>query len=195
MKYNLSEVVELIKDRRSIRPELYSDRKVHKEIVASVLNSAIWAPTHGMNQPWRFKVFMGDGLKRLGEVLPGMYRDLTPSAKYKPEKEEKLRKRCEQVSVITALVVQKDLSGRIPVQEEVAAMGCAVQNMMLHCTAYGLGSFWSSPKFVYSSEMAEFLDLEEGQQCVGLFYMGYPNADWPTSHRRPIEYVTEWIES
>jgi hypothetical protein len=30
-------------------------------------------------------------------------------------------------------------------------------------------------------------------KCLGLLYMGYPESDWPKSHRKPLEYVSEWI--
>ena len=70
MKYNLSEITEVIKNRRSIAPEKFSSRQVHREQIELLLNNAIWAPSHGMTQPWRFKVFMGDGRKRIAEFLP-----------------------------------------------------------------------------------------------------------------------------
>ena len=60
MRHNLSETTELLRDRRSISPERYSSRKVHKEIVEQVLTNATWAPTHGMTQPWRFKAYVGE---------------------------------------------------------------------------------------------------------------------------------------
>ncbi|NNE55545.1 MAG: nitroreductase [Flavobacteriales bacterium] len=193
MKYNLSEVVELIRDRRSIRPEQYTDRKVHPEIVESVLNSALWAPSHGMTQPWRFKVFTDDALNRLGQDLPALYREVTPADIYNPEKEAKLKARFEKITVLVAICLTPDPHGKIPLREERAAVACGVQNMMLHCTAYGLGSFWSSPKFCYTQEMVELLGLGEKDECLGLFYMGYPEIEWPKSHRRPLEYVTEWV--
>ena len=49
MKYNLSEITEVIKNRRTIYPEQYSDRSIHREIVEDVLNNGVWAPTHGKN--------------------------------------------------------------------------------------------------------------------------------------------------
>ena len=58
MKYNLSEITDLIKNRRTIYPEQYSDRKIHKEQIEVLLNNAIWAPSHGLTQPLAFKVFM-----------------------------------------------------------------------------------------------------------------------------------------
>ena len=69
MRHNLSEINEVIKDRRTIYPETYSDRKVHKEQIELLLNNALWAPTHGMTQPWRFKVFMDAPKKELKDLL------------------------------------------------------------------------------------------------------------------------------
>lgn len=194
MKYNLSEVTALIRDRRSIRPETYTNRKVHKEIVQHILNNARWAPSHGMTQPWRFKVFLGEGMKKLEETLPELYKNNTPEANFSEAKYQKLLARMQHVSVVVVICMERDSTGRIPEIEEIEAVACAVQNMYLTCTAYGIGAYWSSPKFVYTEDMKSFLGLRPEDRCLGLFYMGYPSEDWPGSHRKPLEYVTEWFE-
>jgi nitroreductase len=193
MKYNLSEINAVIRDRRSIMPEDYSARKVHREIVENVLLNATWAPTHGMTQPWRFKVFMEEGLQQLAEFLPALYKSKSTPENFSQRKYDRMAERPKQVSVIIAICMERDPNNKIPVIEEVEAVACAVQNMALTCTAYGLGGFWSSPGIVYSQEMREFLKLGADDQCLGLFYMGYPSGEWPKSHRKPLEYVTEWI--
>ena len=195
MRYNLSEVIEVIKDRRSIKPEAYTDRPVHREIIEGILNSAIWAPSHGMTQPWRFKVFREDGLKRLGDACANIYKETVDEADYKQEKIDKLVNRTESVSVIVAICMERDPREHIPEVEEIEAVACGVQNMMLHCTAHGLGSFWSSPKICYTDEMRDFLKLGEKDRCLGFFYIGYPQNEWPKSHRKPLEYVCEWVEA
>jgi nitroreductase len=194
MRYNISEISALIKDRRSIRPEAYSDRVVHEEMIKNVLNSAIWAPTHGMTQPWRFKVFVDEGLDKLSEVLPDIYKQTTAPDQFLQRKFDKLGQRPKLVSVMIAVCMERDPSGKIPEIEEIEAVACAVQNMSLHCTAYGLGSFWSSPKICYTQEMRDFLQLGTEDHCLGWFYMGYPKEEWPQSHRKPIEYISEWIK-
>lgn len=194
MRYNLSEVIELIKDRRSIKPEAFSERPVHREIVESVLNSAIWAPTHGMTQPWRFKVFREAGLNKLGEAITDIYTRTTPESQFRQEKLDKLVARTNTVSVMIAVCMERDPKDHIPEIEEIEAVACSVQNMMLHCTAHGLGSFWSSPKLCYTDDMREYLKLGPNDRCLGLFYIGYPAGDWPKSHRKPLEYVCEWVE-
>ena len=69
MRYNLSEITEIIRDRRSIYPEQYSKRKIHREQIELLLNNAIWAPSHGLTQPWRFVVLQDNALLKLSEVL------------------------------------------------------------------------------------------------------------------------------
>tara|TARA_B100000900_G_C20568930_1_gene712330 strand:+ start:77 stop:661 length:585 start_codon:yes stop_codon:yes gene_type:complete len=192
MKYNLSEISDVIKNRRTIYPEFYSSRKVHKEIVEKILNNAIWAPTHGKTQPWRFKVFMDDAKMKLGENLASIYKNTIPEEKFIEAKFNKLIARPSLSSVAIAVCMIKDPTDKIMEMEEVEAVACAIQNMHLTATAYGIGGFWSTPKVIYSSEMNEFLKIGPNDKCLGIFYLGYPANEWPRGQRKPIEYLTEW---
>ena len=194
MKYNLSEITELIKNRRTIYPEFYTSRKVHKEIIEHLLRNAIWAPTHGKTQPWRFKVYSDDSRSLLSEKLGELYQKLTPKELFKEEKLVKIKARPFLSSVVIAVCMERGNNEKIPVIEEVEAVACAVQNMSLTATAYGLGSFWSTPKVIYTQEMNEFLNLKEEDKCIGIFYIGYPSEKWPRSRRKPIQLVTEWFQ-
>lgn len=194
MRYNLSEINDIIRDRRTIRPEQFSDRKVHREIVEVLLNNAIWAPNHGLTQPWRFKVFMNGAQMKLGEFLAELYKSKTPEEKFLPSKYEKFSTRMEKSSVVIAICMKAQELPRFPESEEISAVSMAVQNMHLTCTAYGIGAYWGSGSGTYAPETKKFLGLEEGDKCLGFFYLGYPAVDWPKSRRRPIEYVTEWID-
>jgi len=193
MKFNLSEVNELIQNRRSIAPEHYSSRKVHREIIEQILTNATWAPNHGMTQPWRFKVFTGQGLQRLSDELPTLYK-ATIGKDFSDKKFEKLRARLANVSVVICVCMERQETRRIPEIEEIEAVACAVQNMYLSATAYGIGAYWSSPAFCYTNEMKDYLDLGKEDKCLGLFYLGYPEVEWPSSHRKPLEYVTQWFD-
>ncbi len=194
MKYNLSEITDIIKDRRTIYPEQFSERKVHREQLEKIINNAIWAPTHGNTQPWRFKVFTDSARERLSDFLSKWYVDNTSEENFNTAKFTKLRERPLMTSAVIAVCMSRQEEERIPELEEIEAVACAIQNMHLTCTAYGLGAFWSSPKAIYTKEMNEFLGLEDKDKCLALFYIGYPAIEWPKAHRKPIEYVTEWIQ-
>lgn len=193
MKFDLSEIQDVIKSRRSIKPENFSTRQVHKEIVTDILDAARWAPTHGMTQPWRFKVFMENGLDKIAEFQSELYRDTCQEGEFVQAKFDKLRNRPKLSSVLIAICMDRQESEKIPEIEEIASVACSVQNMSLICTAYGLGAYWSTGGMTYKEEMKSYLGLEKSDKVLGFLYVGYPEGDWPTGQRRPIEYYTEWI--
>jgi len=193
MRFNLSEITELIRSRRTIYPEQFSSRKVHKEQIELMLNNAIWAPTHGNTQPWRFKVFMDEGRQKLSNFLGKTYLELTQKENQDDMKLAKMITRPLKSSAVIAICMERQLEEKILEIEEIEAVACAVQNLHLTCTAYGLGGFWATPKLVYNNKTNEFLGLQPKDKCLGLFYIGYPEIDWPKAHRKPIEYNTEWI--
>ncbi|MEN9639349.1 MAG: hypothetical protein RLZZ262_1217 [Bacteroidota bacterium] len=193
MKYNLSEITDIIKNRRSVSPEKFSARKVHREQVEVLLQNATWAPTHGMTQPWRFHVFMEEGRNQLSTFLPELYKTHTPSEKFNPTKYQRLQERMQKVSAIIIVQLKRDETKKIKEIEEIEAVACAIQNMSLTATAYGLSCYWSSPGFIYTDDMRKFLGLSNEDMCLGICYVGYPAEEWPKSHRKPIEYSTTWI--
>lgn len=193
MRFNLSEINALFRERRTIYPEQFTERKVHREQVEVILNNAQWAPTHGNTQPWRFKVFMEEGRQQLSDFLGQTYLELTPADMQNNMKLAKLIARPLKSSVIIAVCMARQPEEKILEIEEIEAVACAIQNMHLSCTSYGLGGFWSTPKLIYTPQMNTFLGLEPKDKCLGLFYIGYSAVEWPTAHRKPLEYTTEWI--
>ncbi|CAG5076790.1 nitroreductase family protein [Parvicella tangerina] len=194
MKYNLSEITEVIQNRRTIFPEQYSERKVHREIVEKILNNAVWAPSHGMTQPWRFRVYMNDQLTELSDFLSNTYKEFIGD-NFDQGKFDKIKRRPLLSSAVIVVNMARDKREKILEIEEVEAVACAVQNMYLTATAYGIGGFWSTPKFIYTDLVKEFFELGENDKCLGIFYLGYPKEEigWPKGQRKPIEYVTKWV--
>lgn len=192
MRYNLSEVTAIIRDRRTIYPEQYSTRKIHKEQIELLLNNAVWAPTHGMTQPWRFIVFQENALNDLSEALGSIYLSETPKENQVDSKLGKLMSRPKMASAVIALILHREEGTRISEDDDFAAIASAVQNMHLTATAQGIGAFWSTPGIMKSGRFHDFLGLTNEQRCVGLFYLGYPSIEWPKGQRKPIEYLTEW---
>lgn len=193
MRFNLSEINELIRSRRTIYPEQFSERKVQKDQIEMILNNAQWAPNHGNTQPWRFHVFTETARERLSQFLGETYLKLIPKEKQEDAKLAKIMRRPLLSSVVIAVSMKRQAEEKISEMEEIEAVACAIQNMHLSCTAYGLGGFWATPKIIYSNEMNTFLGLGEKDKCLGLFYIGYPAIEWPNAHRKPLEYNTTWL--
>jgi nitroreductase len=70
----------------------------------------------------------------------------------------------------TVVTISVNFSGLLPEWEEIAATSMAVQNMYLTCTANQIGCYWSSHTVI--NHLGGFLNLEENQRCLGLFYLG-----------------------
>ncbi|MEC9097042.1 MAG: nitroreductase family protein, partial [Planctomycetota bacterium] len=86
--------------------------------------------------------------------------------------------------------------GKIPAEEEVMAVACAVQNLHLSAAAEGLGGFWSTaPVYDVPAVRAEFGFDGEEDRCLGIFYLGYPRHDWPERKKgapQPVEEKIIW---
>jgi nitroreductase len=193
MKFNLSEVNDLIRSRRTIRPEQFTERKVQKDQIELILNNAQWAPNHGKTEPWRFQVFQSEASRNaLSQNLGRLYMETTPDNLQNDTKLAKLIRRPLISSVVIAVNMSRQIEEKIPEIEEIEAVSCAIQNMQLTANAYGIGAFWSTPKLIYTSEMNTYLNIKEKDKCLGLIYLGYTREEWPKSHRKPIEYNTIW---
>lgn len=192
MKFSVSELGELIRNRRTIYPKDYTTREVHREIIEKVLSNASWAPTHGMTQPWRFQVYTGAARQKLSDFLGEEYHRTTPADKVMPRKLENLTQRPLQSSVVIAIGMARDPSGRISELDELLATAAAVQNMFLTCTAYGLGGFWATGKILMGAGMRTYMGLGDADQALGLFFIGYPSVEWPKGYRKPLDQWVTW---
>lgn len=180
----------LIRKRRAIFPNTYTDRPIPREIIEQILENANWAPTHRLTEPWRFIVFTGESRQALSQYLGDWYRKNTPPEKFSEVKHRKTLAKPLQSGAVIAICMQRDPKASVPEWEEIAAVACAVQNMWLSCTAYGIGCYWSSPKSILEAD--EFLSLEAGQRCLGLFYMGYHDLPDLPGKRGDIQDKVVW---
>ena len=194
-KFNPKEIIELIRQRRSIKPERYIEGKIiPNDIILSILEAANWAPTHGLNEPWRFKIFAGDARHKLSGFLSGWYKEFTPAEKFHESKHQKYLKRPLQASHVFAICLHRKNDTKIPLVEDLEALACSVQNMHLLATAYGLGAYWNTGGATYSDETKAFLGLEENESCLGFFYLGYPSVNRPEGRRNTgIEEKIQWM--
>lgn len=193
MKYDTEQINQLIRNRRSVFPRQYSNRIVEREIIEQMLENANWAPTHGKTEPWRFFVFEGKSKTELGELQAELYRELTPTENFQEAKFEKLRTNPQLASHIIAICMKRQELEKIPEIEEIEAVACAVQNMYLTATAYGVGGYWASGGVTYKPEMKEHFGLGEKDKLLGFFYVGYPDGEVADGKRGAIEDKVVWV--
>lgn len=183
-------IFDLIKKRRSVFPAQYNEKAIAKTDIERILQAANYAPNHKKTEPWRFKVLQGNKKAELGEFLSNTYIDITERPKQ--IKAKKLIENPKKAGAIIAICMQRDPNESIPEWEEVAAVSMAVQNMWLCCTEMGIGSYWSSPGLI--KYMHEFFNMNEGEKCLGFFYMGYYDEEPLEVTRTSIEDKVVWMD-
>ena len=181
---------EIIRARRSVYPAQYINKPISKEIIHDLLTNANHAPTHRLTEPWRFKVFMDAGKKSLGDFLSEKYMETTPN--YMESKAAKIKNNMSQAGAVIAIILHRDPEERVPEWEEIAAVSCAIQNLWISLQHYDLGGYWSSPGT--AAYLSEHVSMEENEQCLGFFYLGYCEPSDRITPKKPIEEKVEWIE-
>lgn len=195
---SLADTTALIRHRRSIKPvDMDPQRPVETDLLTELLENATWAPNHGLTEPWRFHVFQGPARTKLAASLQDIYRQTTPAAEFREDKLKKMGENPLLAPVVVACVMERKGGNKIPALEEIEAMSCALQNLMLSATSAGLGSFWSSPPLLETKEFQTWLGLDAEDRCVGLMYLGWPRPglNWPRSVRQPVSTKINWHTS
>jgi nitroreductase len=185
---------ELVHQRRSVFPQDYTGEKVPDEVVTQILENARWAPTHKLTEPWRFIVFTGEGIKKLASLQSMIYKSVTEAdGTYKENVYQKLSTKPLLSSHIIAVMLKRDERKSVPEIEEAGAVFCALQNMYLTATAYGVGAYFSTGGITYFEEAKQSFGLANEDRLLGFFHLGRSKKIYPSSKRKPLAEVCEWV--
>jgi len=190
MESEINILSSIIQRRRSIFPPSYTQEEIPEALITQVLESANYAPTHKLTQPWRFIVCRNEGKRKLGEELARLYKQETPEAQFLQKKYDGIVEKAVQSSCVIVLNAQLH-PDVIPEWEEIAAFACAVQNMALTAEALKIGAYWSSPGMI--SQLNDYLKMEPNEKCFGLFYMGFHNEEPRLPKRTSMAEKVRWI--
>lgn len=188
------EVNKLIRERRSFFQGDYTGERVDDSIIEQMLENANWAPTHKFTEPWRFIVFTGEGLKKLAETQAEFYKEYTTNDNsFKEERYQNLLKKPMLSSHIIVVGMKRDEKKSVPEIEEMGAVFCAVQNIYLTATAYGVGCYLSTGGITYFEGAQEVLGFDRDDKLIGFMHVGIPKAVIHTGKRKAIEEKVAWI--
>lgn len=185
-------VDQLIQNRRSIFPKLFTGETIDRSVIEAVLENANWAPTHRYTEPWRFQVITGPALVGFYDYVIEHYQKETPPEKFNPKKIEKYELFKSKVSHILAIVMRRDPEKRVPEVEEICSVACAVQNFWLSLDSHGIAGYWSTGYGTFTSRMHKKMGLGPEDRLLGFFLLGIPTAHPPGRARGPIGEKVTW---
>ena len=186
---------ELIKNRRSVFPDQFvAGKKVDDEIIKQILTNATWAPNHGQGEPWEFTAFTGEGLKAFANFQSELYKQ-EAGENFKEDKYIKMQQQPLKASHIISIATKRSAKKGIPEIEDIAAVSCAVQNIYLSVSAYGLGGYWTTGGVTYMEKAKPFFGLGEEDRLLGFFYIGYIAVPSPAGKRQPLDEKMKWVDT
>jgi len=206
---------ESILNRRSIRR--YLEDPVPPETIRKIMTAAIWAPSGGNGQPWRFYVATGEKRDQLVHAMIESSGPDAPSVEAFEEMVLRLEEEGrsapdginwyqmnEQTMVFgrfgsirfyqapVAIVVAKPKAGGSSLD-----IGAAVENLLIAAQAEGLGTCWLGMPLMFRDKIREVLGIPEDEDLVTSVSLGYPDNDSPFNtmerSRLPFDQVVHLL--
>jgi nitroreductase len=164
--------------------ELAAARRTHKtfgpepvsrDTLLELLATARFAPTHHLNQPWRFRVLGPETLEALKRAAG--------------EKEAKKLGRAPTLVLATAA-----LTGDLATDEEdVCAAAAAIQLVLLAATERGIATYWRTPHILRTKAGREAVGIPAGERFLGLLHFGTADHDPAPREREPVERYVAFL--
>lgn len=184
---------ELARTRRSVFPDQFeAGNPVADDIVKEIVTNALWAPNHGKSEPWHFFVFSGEGIQTFSTFQSELYKATTPD-NFKEATYQKLQQQPLKASHVIAICMKKTPNKNIPEMEDIAAVGCAVENLWLSVSAYGLGGYWTTGGITFREQAKQYFNLGAEDKLMGFFLLGKVAIPSTGAKRQPFEEKVTWI--
>lgn len=197
-----SDFLNIIHTRRSIRR--YAPRSVPKDLIESILEAAIWAPSAHNRQPWRFVVMTSDETKeRLASAMGERLRqDLTADNVPSDVIEADVSRSYERITKAPVLILlalsmvdmdtypdaQRNQNEYIMAVQSTAMAG---QNLLLAAHHVGLGACWMCAPLFVPDLVQQVLGLPSDWKPQALITMGYPAQERQRT-RHPLKESLLW---
>lgn len=185
---NLSE---LIRARRSIHR--FEQKAVPEQLVAELLDTAVWAPNHRMTQPWRFVVTSGAGMVRIAEAARRFNEGWQPDPEKKAATGQRYYDKIMGNPMIVTVVMQEHPYLQVR-EEDYGATATVIHNFSLLAWEQGIGMVWETYPWLHESYFREAMGIVPGERVVGNLHVGYPAVIPRAQQRVPaserITYLT-----
>lgn len=198
-----ADLAALMRSRRAIRR--YTDQPVPRALLATLLETAMWAPSAHNRQPWRFAVLTAAADKeRLARAMGARLRADRSADGDPPDVIERDVARsfaritgAPVVLVVCLSLVDMDRypDARRAAHERtmaVQSVAMAAQNLWLLAHAAGLGACWLCAPLFVPELVQTTLGLPADWEPQGLLTLGYP-AETRTRTRAPWQEKVRFV--
>lgn len=185
-------IADVIRERRTIRR--FNERQLTMDNILELLEVAVWAPTHGLREPWRFIGAVDlDAKLKLADHIVGALEKLN-RFKWMPGKlKEMYKKKLLQIPAILFVVVKEE-KGKLKREEDFAAACALIQNLQLCSWEQGIGMIWSIDDTLCGNRIfCDRIGIHQDERIAGMLYMGYYDKAPKAKPRVPAERKMTWL--
>lgn len=202
----MNEVLKTIKSRRSIRR--YLSEQIKDEELDILLESAIYAPTWGNDQPWYFTVIQNrEFIENMNleakkaivqdiELVNHINAESKKTSDDLPDFRDKFAKlgSSESFNIFYEAPTVIVVSGKKGTTSSFADCCAAIQNMLIAAESLEIGSCWIGlARFFFENpENVEKLNLPDNYEpyyAVTLGYKAAPNNKAPERNMNVVDYI------
>jgi nitroreductase len=213
-----SELVQLIKSRRSIRRWL--KKPVPEDMLLQAVEMATWAPNGGNQQNWFFYVILDKNIINSMADAVRASADYVVSLTEASQRENLTRwlklfdnfRNAPSVIAVAAAPYKSSLdeilSSREKVDPKVKQMGqwrsvadtriqsvsSAIAYLLLVLHQMGLGAVWMTGPMQAKGDIEKILNVPEETDLVALIPVGYPAENPAPRDRKPVKDVTRVLK-
>ncbi len=163
----LNNMIELLKTRVS-SPKLTSPAPNAAEL-EQVLACGLRAPDHGRLKPWHFHIVQGGAREELGTIFAQFAATKSEASQ---DKLEKCKNMPMRAPLLLVAVCEPVVNPKIPVMEQMLAVGAAMQNMQIAISSLGFSSIWRTGEMATAKPVLDAFNVSENGSIVGFLYVG-----------------------
>ncbi len=179
-------MLQKLKTRRSHFLKEFNGQIAPKQLISELLDAAIWAPSHKLTLPFRFVVFEPDQLELFSKKIRESY--IQTQQEPQNDKLAKMATYPKKLSHAIAIILKP--SNKVPLWEEYASLGAAVQNMYLMLSEQlHFGGYWTTGNEMDQPVMREFLSLNPEEIHCGYFFIGGINEKRSVANRPQTDVI------
>ncbi|HEX6099928.1 MAG TPA: nitroreductase family protein [Thermoanaerobaculia bacterium] len=204
-----AELHALLSERRSVRR--FKADPPPRELIESLIASAVTAPSASNKQPWRFLVVqrralietMADAVRaavdRLARAIDPAFEEA-----FRAYGDYFTRFEHAPLTIVPLFRPLTLLSNMLPDQEPairtmerdsgLIGASLAMQNLLLAAHAAGLGASGMTGPLVAVEELRALLHVPPSWEIAALVPVGYPDETPPPTARKAAERVTQWLD-
>ena len=200
-----SDIWETLYTQRAIRA--WKTDPVPEELIWKAIEAGTKAPSGTNTQPWGFVVIQDDAIRQaisdqLHEGLKGNegLQQMLEQGSQSADKTTRLMLKGAQrlftnLASAPVFIIPCLYQVSSPAPEGLlsgSSIYGAVQNMLLAARALGLGTVMTTFQMAAEQILREQCNLPDDATPVALIPMGYPDAKFGPTTRKPVETVTHW---